>query len=896
MTPLKVPYASKQNGEIAHPDGGPRRAPSRSPHPYRRRGNSLSLNANSRPQLDERESAEPTARPSISNSSESGTEADDERGGSYLKVLPAPPLRGRKGLRGATPEKYTPAVSPLLTPPLPEEVVTSYFTRVSPPQKEPATAVAERQQIFEKYARRKRAEITRRGLETLLLLSIGLVTYQQASTAATLARWGPEIAGFLLAVTCLYLAYPLSISWTYLRRWKTPVYAVRRGFHIPSKFDPGALLYPVFVPPFVAASLFQQMPDSMLPNMVLALSSLPSKLIPYYRYGGVCDVVHWIISLSPLVAANLAEFSSAGLLPALKYSNQGSITVEALTLLHPLHTALVPTLNFLVTTSLDPAELQLLSVALINLFLFAASPQAEILKALLWLGGVTLFLSCRKVLAWEVTLARIPSWRFQREKRRQKSTWESSDINFCHQLTSFSSSRMPEVSSADDDDSADDSSFQPLQKLRKTLTVDIQRSIRHTANGQPQSAVEASGFDWSSDKPKPTPRRSTFSAENDSRKLRKTTTGGRLKRSMTPSSSAFLKLTSSQAWVRKWMYAVYTYLIVLFIVLLPIRTYVSNHALSQNEPFGWAFGYIFGNIPDLRFRVVYYNLERWIQLPALELPSTRLESLRGVEYIRQTRLGPGNTRLAICAYCVTVLLAGIVSVLRLTSVVEVDTRRKVFHGIMVAILLPTIFVDPCFIALALALILAIFLLLDLFRASQLPPISRPLTNFLAPYVDGRDHRGPIIVSHIFLLIGCAIPLWLSLAGLPRAGSDPWAGWEVTDRDLSMVSGVVCVGMGDAAASLIGRRYGKTKWFWGGGKSLEGSAAFTLAVTVGLMMSYVWLTLGGWKQAGDIAWFKVVGKATLAAAGASMTETLCTSANDNVIVPLALWLLVRGLDI
>jgi dolichol kinase len=260
-------------------------------------------------------------------------------------------------------------------------------------------------------------------------------------------------------------------------------------------------------------------------------------------------------------------------------------------------------------------------------------------------------------------------------------------------------------------------------------------------------------------------------------------------------------------------------------------------------------------------------------------------------------LGAANTRLVICVYCVTVLAAGIATVLSLTSVVEVDTRRKVFHGIMVAMLLPTVFVDPCFVALALMLILAIFLLLDLFRASQLPPISRPLTNFLAPYVDGRDHRGPVIISHVFLLIGCAVPLWLSLAGAPRSGVGPWIGWDVIERDVSMVSGVICVGMGDAAASLIGRRYGRHKWLWSGGKSLEGSLAFTVAVTVGLVFSHAWLLTGGWgRKAGTDPWAKVVTKALTAAAGASLTEAVLTSCNDNVVPPVALWLLVRGLGI
>jgi dolichol kinase len=252
-------------------------------------------------------------------------------------------------------------------------------------------------------------------------------------------------------------------------------------------------------------------------------------------------------------------------------------------------------------------------------------------------------------------------------------------------------------------------------------------------------------------------------------------------------------------------------------------------------------------------------------------------------------------------YCAGTIFAGLIAVFSLSAVVEVDTRRKVFHGTMVAMLLPTIFIDPCFVALALALVLAIFLLLDLIRASQLPPLSKPIARFLTPYVDGRDLRGPVVVSHIFLLIGCAIPLWLSLAGVDRDGDEPWQGWEVKGRDVSMVAGVVCVGMGDAAASLIGRRYGRWKWPWAGGKSLEGSLAFAVAVSVGLVVSRVWLHVGwdsgqaGQKTTGE--WVQdallTAGKAGLCATGASLNEAVLTGGNDNVIVPVILWALVRG---
>jgi dolichol kinase len=220
---------------------------------------------------------------------------------------------------------------------------------------------------------------------------------------------------------------------------------------------------------------------------------------------------------------------------------------------------------------------------------------------------------------------------------------------------------------------------------------------------------------------------------------------------------------------------------------------------------------------------------------------------------------------------------------------------------MVAMLLPTIYIDPCFVALALALVLAIFLLLDLIRASQLPPLSKPIAKFLTPYVDGRDLRGPVVVSHIFLLIGCAIPLWLSLAGIERTGDEPWQDWNVKTRDVSMLAGVICVGMGDAAASLIGRRYGRRKWPWAGGKSLEGSLAFAVAVTIGLVFGKAWLAIG-WGdvrqyQKGMGQWVRdaliTTAKAALCAAGASLNEAVLTGGNDNVIVPVVLWVLVRG---
>lgn len=200
-------------------------------------------------------------------------------------------------------------------------------------------------------------------------------------------------------------------------------------------------------------------------------------------------------------------------------------------------------------------------------------------------------------------------------------------------------------------------------------------------------------------------------------------------------------------------------------------------------------------------------------------------------------------------------------------------------------------VDPPFTHLALSLALALFGLADLLRAGQLPPVSKPLSGFLAPFVDGRDLKGPVVISHFFLLVGGAVGGWFSVAAAADAVGEVVA---KKARELAFVAGVVCVGLGDSAASLVGRRFGRTKWGWAGGKSLEGSAAFMGAVGVGLSVARWWLAkLAGTSDGcGELAWAKIWGAAT----GAAMLEAVVTGGNDNVVVPVAMWVVVRGLGL
>lgn len=727
----------------------------------------------------------------------------------------------------------------------------------------------------------------------------------------------PELLAYGLVLSGTYLLYPLRI-----------ILLDRDGnfqggpslarLRIPAAFDPAPLLYPTIIPVLVALSLAAVNPRLLLPNLILSIAAIPRQVIPFYETFFGYGSIQWFLSTVPVSV--LKSWT-----PILPMNPSGAdmfsldpLSPENLTMLYPLHQALLPSLGYLTTTSLLSAELQLLSVSMINIYLFSTSPQALILKALLWIGGLSIFILCRVVLESGVALARVPRWRFRnpRGRSRRSSVFFAAIVDYMQRFLSKRGfiSRVQETTESED---SEDSTASTTPRRRRVREQKRKARRRNGDRARADITMPMSAIDrdtkteldiselWNNRQRSQTlptyVGTSTVDLQGEKAKLPKK--NSRLALNLSD-PRFFMGLTEVQAVVVKWLYAFYVYAIVLIIIVIPVRLFVGWEALQSHEPIGWALGYLVGDFPAFRSLVKSFNLGSWIPLPPALEP---LNSTQNWTDAFRT-LGAANIRLLICFYCVTILGLGLRIVFHLTAFVEVDTRRKVFHGMMVAMFLPSILVDPCFCALALILVLAIFLLLDLCRASQLPPLSRPLTNFLAPYVDGRDHRGPVIVSHIFLLIGCAIPLWLSLAAAPRTtGNWPWEGWETPTRDLGMISGVVCVGMGDAAASLFGRRYGRRRWCWSGGKSLEGSLAFTLAVILGLAMAKIWLSccsliVGGGKEEGDSrghAWWITVivgGKMTVAAAGASLTEAVLTGGNDNVVVPVILWLLVRGLGI
>ncbi|KAL7625625.1 dolichol kinase [Parahypoxylon ruwenzoriense] len=883
---------------------------SRSPHPYHHPNSELLDPSNKfsyRP--IERDSsgtrlAVPPASREVTPSSDSGTEADDEH---FLKGLPAP-RRLHKGLRGRN-EALSGTSTPLSSP---AALVLEEEDRKLPLNSKKEAHLG-KQPRSPTNTLRRRKEIVRRLTELLIVAFLGIVVHANICVKLVLRRWYRELYVWIGVTAVLVLLYPLRlVVWAYWHRTpsrKIPV-------SLPASFDPAPLLYPPVITVFASLLLSTDNEAVLLPNIILAICSLPQSLVPAVSNSDRgCDLLHWALSCTPLLVSE-SHWRAGTAHIGSRDSFVATISLETTTLLYPLHQNLCSVLHALTTTSLLTAELQLLSISLIDLLLLSSSPQAIILKSMLWVGGLDIIVSCGQVIRWGISLARVPKWRFKRTASQSKPTsaflsaimpWRRVRHDLFH--ASVDSSSCSSCEAFDEPEDSDGTGSIPSRGLTRSRITTLDGVNSGGTEEKPTSTTNP-GHKFSSHiadtrlGSTPLRRHTTPSTENTPRKSYTHTPSGRRKRTASYSVRAFFSLTQEQAIARKWIYAAYVYICIAGAIFLPlpsisVKAVVMDEALRGNEPIGWALGYLFGDLPLFRWEVVSHNLERWICLPPrlIDEPG-RFHSMGWVDHLRQSYLGEANTRLVLSAYFLLVIVVGLIVVFRLSPIYEVDTRRKVFHFTMVAMFLPATYVDPIFAALALSIVLALFLLLDLLRASQLPPLSKPLASFLAPYVDGRDLRGPVVISHIFLLIGCAIPLWLSLGSLARIGTGPLEGWDVPTREVGMVSGVVCVGLGDAAASLIGRRYGQRKWLWGGGKSLEGSLAFAFAVLAGLTAARLWLRIGGWPTSGDISdtWSVAFQKMGTCAATASLTEAVLTGGNDNVIVPVVLWTCVKSLGV
>eukprot|EP00667_Euglena_gracilis_P012008 EG_transcript_12292 len=212
--------------------------------------------------------------------------------------------------------------------------------------------------------------------------------------------------------------------------------------------------------------------------------------------------------------------------------------------------------------------------------------------------------------------------------------------------------------------------------------------------------------------------------------------------------------------------------------------------------------------------------------------------------LRRTLEGRGWALSLYWLACLAGFLGALQSPLQesVRSAIGLTNVRKLFHFLAVAMFAPGIVLEPEFMGLAFAVALAAMLLVECGRYNGLPA-APAVDRFMRRFTDERESGpGQIIRTHLYLLVGCAMPLW----HVTRYASTGFLGGPPL---VASCCGLIALGVTDAAASFVGVRYGRTKWQralspWGlrvldGRKSVEGSVAAWLCTTACLLAVEAW---------------------------------------------------------
>ncbi|KAI8076897.1 uncharacterized protein BX664DRAFT_344201 [Halteromyces radiatus] len=301
---------------------------------------------------------------------------------------------------------------------------------------------------------------------------------------------------------------------------------------------------------------------------------------------------------------------------------------------------------------------------------------------------------------------------------------------------------------------------------------------------------------------------------------------------------------------RKVMVAISFYCLTATIIVLVISPICA--AMLHQNPFLWTLEFLFSSPPRL-FLCIYWTIAIgitviiWVLL--LDFPANDDQQ-------QQTFFASSKHSRAK----------------HLTS--ALNKKRKLFHGLAVVMFVPGVLFANSFLQLAFGVALSSFIYLEFLRYFAVWPYGKNLHMFLTEFIDNRD-LGPVILSHIYLLVGCAVPVWLGSSSI-----------------IASLSGILSLGFGDALASIVGKRFGRFQWP-GTKKTVEGTLAFIVTVYLSALIitySSALISLDGVStivaSAGRREWIQYLLVVTMT----GLLEAFSFQ-NDNIIIPLYMYALV-----
>uniref|UniRef100_A0A0W0F7P5 dolichol kinase n=1 Tax=Moniliophthora roreri TaxID=221103 RepID=A0A0W0F7P5_MONRR len=180
---------------------------------------------------------------------------------------------------------------------------------------------------------------------------------------------------------------------------------------------------------------------------------------------------------------------------------------------------------------------------------------------------------------------------------------------------------------------------------------------------------------------------------------------------------------------------------------------------------------------------------------------------------------------------------------------RLNARRKFFHALAVVMFVPGVAFDPAFTHLCFSAAFALFTFAEYVRYFAIYPFGASIHLFMNEFLDQKD-SGTAILSHFYLLTGCAGSLWLEkyvfvlatpCLRCPRSSEGsvivPECSLSIRHHSFDSGSplleftGILVLGVGDALASIVGKRVGIHRWSPTSSKTLEGSVAFTVSVVI-----------------------------------------------------------------
>lgn len=181
------------------------------------------------------------------------------------------------------------------------------------------------------------------------------------------------------------------------------------------------------------------------------------------------------------------------------------------------------------------------------------------------------------------------------------------------------------------------------------------------------------------------------------------------------------------------------------------------------------------------------------------------------------------------------------------SEVEKVVARKFYHLVAALVFGMGLAIDRDLVRLGAVVGLGLLSLGELIRVTGYGKASKFVIDLSKRLIDERD-AGSITVTHVYLFLGCAVPIWIADGSVSHAG-------------------IVSVCVQDAVAAAVGKRLGVHNWGTRG-RTLEGSlAGFVAATATMVLCSEVSLA-----------------SASIAAAATAVVEAY-TEQIDNWVVPM-----------